>query len=153
MKLINQLSEDEIDKLDLIIKTLINKSVVTPNDLPPIDDNYFSRAKEIKSKDYSYFLEIINELDIAKIDQSLDGTFRLTSLPNKTKKFYDAGGFKAMSMQLKKKEENRKEIAQLEFSKLQWDTKVSKFQAKTRWWPLIISVISLIISIIVLFTS
>jgi hypothetical protein len=43
-----------------------------------------------------------------------------------------------------------REINELNLIKLRWDVKVSKFQAKTQWWPLIISLISMIIAIVAL---
>lgn len=45
----------------------------------------------------------------------------------------------------------QKEIEAIKFKKLKWDAKISEFQAKTKWWPLIISIISLLISVYLLF--
>lgn len=64
-----------------------------------------------------------------------------------TKSFLEKGGFKKQDDTENKEAQIKKEREQAEYENLIWSTKVSKFQAKTKLLPYIISLLSLAISI------
>ena len=91
------------------------------------------------------------EYNVAEISTRPDGEFIIAN--DETKPFLDSGGFTGIHNRQKKENEAKLEIEKIENDKLRLDHKLSKWQVKTRWWPLFFSAISLIISIIALVVS
>jgi hypothetical protein len=141
------LTEKDVEILDSILEKIVKQGSVFSLDLPPLKKEYFSKFREIKSVEYSYYLEILTKYDIAIVDKRLDGSFTVSQLETKTINFYKQGGFRTVYQKHHFTESRKLELEDLEYKKLQWDYQISKFQAKTKWWPLIISVISFILAV------
>jgi hypothetical protein len=147
----NQLAEKDVEILDGILKMLLEKGDISPEELPPLSNHYFSDIKEFIEIDYKYYFEILEKFEIVEFLRLSGGIGRIKSIRNKTDSFYCAGGFSKIYQEQQRKISNKREFEELGLKKLRWDIMASRFQAKTRWWPLIISAISLIIAIIALF--
>lgn len=102
--------------------------------------------KEYSVKNFIYYLDIIEECNIADVTKYLGG-FTIRPYPIKTQKFIDKGGF------ISTLEENDRlqEITSVENQKLLNEAKLAKWQVKV-FWPLffvaVIGGISGIISLI-----
>jgi hypothetical protein len=144
------LTEKDIEILDSILEIIAKKGRVFSNDLPSLKNDYLSKFDEIKSVEYSQYLDILKNYGVAKVDITLDGRFTVHQIEIKTNNFYDQGGFKSIYQKHRLAELRKKELDELEYKKLKWDSQISRFQAKTKWWPLILSVVSLILALIAL---
>jgi hypothetical protein len=67
------------------------------------------------------------------------------------KEIYEQGGWRAYLNRKRQKEILEKERIRMQDEKLKYDLRVSKFLARAKAWPLIISFISLLVSIYSLF--
>jgi len=149
VKMVNKLLlEKDVPILDSILETAIRKGKVFPDDLSPIGSSSLSEIASVKFEKYKYYFEIIECFDVLKITNFSEGySFRIELIEVKTKIFYANGGFKAIFDGQQRRIKRDSEREKKEEEKLEWDLQISKFQAKTKWWPLIISVISIIIAI------
>jgi len=149
VKMVNKLLiEKDVPILDSILETAIRKGKVFPDDLSPIGSSSLSEIASVKFEKYKYYFEIIECYDVLKITNFSGGySFWIELIEVKTKIFYANGGFKAIYEEQQQEIKKKRVREKKEDQKLEWDLQVSKFQAKTKWWPLIISVISIIIAI------
>jgi hypothetical protein len=76
--------------------------------------------------------------------------YQIKSTPN-TDHFYEKGGFTKLYILQQTEILRKQKIEEIEYSKLIWDSRISEFQSKTKWWPLIISLISLVVALIAIF--
>lgn len=141
------LNEKDVKILDLILKTSLEKEIVFPKDMPPLDDGPISDIREFYINDYLYYLDIIKPFEILDITFFDRVSFKIETINIISQQFYDNGGFKAIYDEQQGVINRAKDRQKKEDQKLEWDLQVSKFQAKTKWWPLIISVMSIIIAI------
>jgi len=148
-----ELTKETADILDLILKTTIEKGVATPKNLPPLNKDFISKTKEGIASDYTYYVSLIRDYDVAEVNIYLGNGFQVNPYDIKTLQFYNKGGFNHILEEDKIINAREKEIAEIEFKKLKWDAKISSFQAKTKWWPLIISIISLGIALFAIFND
>ena len=143
-----ELTKEIVDILDNILKIALESGAATPNNLTPLNNDIFSKTMEGIVDEYTYYVSLMKEYDIAEVNIYPGIGFQVKPYAVKTLQFYKNGGFNHIYEQKKIKRERVKEITEIEYNKLKWDAGISKFQAKTKWWPLIISVISLAIAII-----
>jgi len=128
------LTKKDVEILDLILKTAVTKGKVFPDDLPPLRDyKILVNASEFKRTDYAYYFDILNKYEIVKIYTDLN-SFRIEPIPIKADNFYNQGGFKAIFDERQRVINRNKELDELSFKKLKWDSKLSKWQVKTFWW-------------------
>lgn len=143
----DELTLETADILDNILKIALENGVATPNNLPPLNNDFVSKTKEIIARDYTYYISLIKDYDVAEVNIYLGNGFQINPYDVKTLQFYKKGGFNYIYKQKLIEEKRAQEITEIEYRKLKWDEDISKFQAKTKWWPLIISIISLGIAI------
>ena len=130
----NSFTERDVEILDSIIKIALTKRAVFPEDLEPLSNSYLSRANEIKANDYSYYLDILKEYNVVKINSVIGNRFRIEPIHIKTQNFSDQGGFKAEYDNKHRELKRSEELDELSLKKLRWDSKISKWQAKTFWY-------------------
>ena len=99
----------------------------------------------------SYYCEILKTYNILDF-KDFEKLNKIYQIPKRTEKFYNEGGFKTIYDKQQKEIERNKKSEKLSLEKLEWDTQLSKFQVQTKWWPLGISILSLVISVIALLT-
>jgi hypothetical protein len=146
-----KLNENDVEILDSLLEKLVKEGDFFPGDLTPLSSHYLSDIPDFIEQDYRYFLEILEKCELVKIDRLASGAIGIVhSVYNKTKSFHEHDGFKSVYEEQQKILKEGREINELNLIKLRWDVKVSKFLAKTQWWPLIISLISMIIAIVAL---
>ncbi len=127
------LTEKDVEILDFILKTAIQKGAVFPDDLPPLSGSFLGKAKEVKSKDYAYYLDLLKLYGIVEIEKNLSG-FKISPIHIKTNNFYNQGGFKAIYDKQQFDLKRKQEFDDISFRKLKSDAKLSKWQVKTFWW-------------------
>lgn len=136
--------------LDIIIETALKNTDANLNNLPTLHDDILSANFNVKYNEYLYYIDILEKYNVIEVKKFL-AEFHIYSIEPITLDFYNEGGFTRLFLEQKEKQTREKEIEIIQFKKLKWDASVSKFQSKTKWWPLIISATSLAISLFVLF--
>lgn len=145
------MNEKDAKRLDQILLIALQKGVATNKNLPALDDEFLSNQPAIKNKEYSYYLQVIEDKGLAIITRDKEG-FEVEPIPVKTQRFIDSGGFVNLYQgSLREKEkalENEKlesEIKKLQLKEL----KGNIFQLKF-WWLILIfnAFISLIIALL-----
>lgn len=148
-----ELTKETADILDEILKTTLENGVATPNNLPPLNNDIISKTKEGIASDYTYYVSLIRNYDVAEVNIYLGNGFQVNPYDIKTLQFYNNGGFNHILEEDNLIKAREKEVADIEFKKLKWDANISSFQSKTKWWPLIISIISLGIALFAIFND
>ncbi len=146
----NDFTEKTAEILDKIIEVTLKNNTANPRNLPPLSNDITASDLDVKYHGYQYYLDIIEKYDFVQVQKYL-GDFTVLAIDKVTADFMNNGGFSQLFDQERKRLKQQKEIEALKFKKLKWDAMVSEFQAKTKWWPLIISIISLLISVYLLF--
>jgi hypothetical protein len=144
------LTEKDVEILDPILEIIITKGRVHSDRLPPLEKHYLSKFSEVKSSEYSRYLDILELEGIAKIEKDY-GKFTITSIHPVAQDLYDQGGFKKVHEDQIKAEEKRQEVSELELKKLRYDVKLSKWQVKTFWCLFFIAIVGSILGAIAFF--
>lgn len=139
----------DVKTLDLILKTVMEMGSVHPIELPQIEDSLEAQVMHTLAPEfeYEYYFNIMIRYGVISLTTLNEKVARISAIRNKTNIFYGKGGFKAEYYQQQHDIKRSISIEKMGYEKLEWDLKVSKFQAKTKWWPLGISIISIIIAI------
>lgn len=127
------LTSKDVELLDFILKSSLDKGIVHPNDLPPLSSTFLAKAVQVKATEYSYYLDILTAFEVVVIDKDLSG-FHIKPIHIRTRNFYDQGGFKALFDKKQFEINQNKEIEDIRYKKLKWDSRLSKWQVKTFWW-------------------
>jgi hypothetical protein len=145
-----------------ILDELVNKTLefeikngVSGKELPIIT-NYIMKLypeelleTSIQYDDYKYYLDILDEYKVVKIDM-YGNDFHIKPIPFRTFNFKNNGGFENIYKEQQRVINRNEKLDEIIYNKSQFDLKISKFQVKTKWWPLIISLLSIAISIFAL---
>lgn len=140
------LNENDVKILDLILNISLKNGAAYLEDLPALSEKYLANSIAVKASEYENYFDILQRRELAKVEKQLSG-IQIKPIPQKTKNFINQGGFTAEYNDQRLILNRNKEIEEINFKKLKWDSQVSRFQAKTKWWPLIISGLSLFISL------
>jgi hypothetical protein len=143
----NVLNEKDLKTLDLILKTVIEKGTVFLKDMPYLDDD----PPQFCVSEYLYYLDVIEPFGVLDITHFDRIDFKIETINIISQRFYDIGGFKAVYDQQQQDLMKNEEHEKISFEKLKWDLQVSRFLAKTKWWPIAISGLSFLIAVIALF--
>lgn len=145
------INENDAKILYNILVIALQKGVATNKNLPPLNNEFLSNQPEIKNKDYSYYIEIIEENKIADVARFKEG-FEVEPIPVKTQRFIENGGFlREYQDNQKEREQNlTKEMQESEIRKLTVkELKGNIFQLRLWWIILLINaIISLLIALI-----
>lgn len=144
------INEAQAKILDSILLVLLEKegSIFT-DDLPLLSDAQ-SDKRGAKIREYEPFLNLIAEYGVANIQKLPMGGFKVSSISAITEDFYRQGGFQNKLREQQHIAKENDEDEKLRHKKLVWEYEISRFQARTKWWPLVISLLSLIISLVAL---
>jgi len=147
-----RIKEEDVPILDRLLERLVKIGDFIIEDLPPLSGGEISDIPDLMEKEYRDCIEILERCELIKIDRLATGAIGIVhSIPHSAKLFYEKGGFSEAYKKQQTEYENKKESENLALQKLRWDVKISRFQAKTKLWPLIISIISLGIASVALF--
>lgn len=89
--------------------------------------------------------------NIAELSTRRDGEYIRAN--ENTERFLKNGGFTAIEKREREEIEYNSLMKEKQLKKIEYELQLSKWQIKTKWWPLIISGASLIVSIIAIFLS
>ena len=145
------INENDAKILDKILAIALKNGVATNKNLPSLDNEFLSNQPQIKNKDYSYYIEIIEENRIADVARFKEG-FEIEPIPVKTQRFIENGGFlKEYHDNQKEREQNlSKEMQESEIRNLTVkELKGNIFQLRF-WWIILLmnAIISLLIALI-----
>jgi len=144
------LNEAQAKILDNILQVLLEKNgVIFMDDLPPLSDAQSSQ-KNVKIREYEPYLALMVKHGVTEIRKLPMGGYRILSIPAISEDFYRQGGFQNILREQQRMAKENDEDEKLRRRKLFWEYEISRFQAKTKWWPLAISLLSLIVSLIAL---
>lgn len=137
-----KLTEKDIEILDQILKITLEKGHVFPENLPPLNNSFLSNDKDVKSNEYKYYLDILNEYEVVEIEPVLGSGFHISPISIKTYNFYTKqGGFKTIYQNQLLEIQRKQEMERFIFLKQKWESKLLKWQAKTFWWIFIFACI------------
>lgn len=142
------MNENDYRVLDQILKIAIEKGVATNKNLPPLNSEFLSNQASTKNKEYSFYIDVIEEHKAATVTRFKEG-FEVEPIPVKTARFVESGGFLKLYLDtLKTNEQSEiKEKQEAEIRRLQVkELKGNIFQLKY-WWLIIL--INMIISLII----
>jgi hypothetical protein len=135
------MTDDQI--IDKLLKNLFESQSGT---------EYLADICESIGLDNRAFIEFVARLEEEKLATPNEPRHRMT-ITTFGRQVCKEGGWIAYVERQKTKTQADSLNKQLTAEKLIHDTMLSRWQLKTRWWPLIISVISLIVSIIAVILS
>ncbi len=108
--------------------------------------------QDLTTDDVSTMLDEMEKLNPEAFEFELQ--YNIIRVTPRTKLFFENGGFRGLEKGKLDKISKQKEFAELEKKKikkeienLEWGTKVSKFQVKTKFLPYFISVLSILIAL------
>jgi hypothetical protein len=141
------LDEVLVEILDDLVKNSFNRDNLIGrldyNEYPIISDDIFKKYPSFiintsnKYNDYRFYLEILEEYNIVKVEKWL-GSFDIISIPGVTEVFIKQGGFKTIFNKQQTIINRDKELDEKNYQKLQWETKLAKWKYRT-FWPVLIS--------------
>ena len=143
------LTFDEVQILDNIIYRLYNNGGLKINQLPRIDK---TNKENYDTYEY-YFKRLRNDELIETSNTVFSQPFDIYPIETALSKFYENGGYKQIYEDQQKEIEHHKELKELTLKKLQWDSKLSKWQANTFWYVFLFGLIGGICGIISLIIS
>ena len=146
-----QINENDARILDEILSISLKYGFATNKELPPLDDKFLSDQPEVKKIAYSYYLDILEEFDVAEVERFKEG-FHIEPIPVKTKRFMEEGGFQNYYVRLVED----KELAQI---KAKQESQIRELQVKELkgnifqlkyWWLIIVinAIIALLLTLI-----
>jgi hypothetical protein len=110
--------------------------------------SFLSDLKSSKIHDYKYYIDLLSHFNIVDIKETIGSGFVIDSIPIVTKRFYEGGGFISMYNKHQYELNLSNEYEEIRLRKLKWDSKLSKWQAKTFWYVFFLGVIGGICGII-----
>lgn len=99
-------------------------------------------------QDNHTFIRIRNKIVAEGLGNLID--MDRIEITSEARNIVKSGGYINYLIQRTKKQEEDLQIIKIEHEKLIYDLRINKYLFKTRWWPHIISIISIIIAIIAL---
>ncbi len=99
------------------------------------------------------FLKLIENsgLNVADLSTERDGEYIRAN--ENTERFLKSGGFLTLEKQENEEYEYNRQLKEKELEKIESELQLNRWHIKTRFWPLIISGLSLIVSIIAIILS
>lgn len=147
------LKEKDVVILDTILELVLSGKEIIGDAFGALDNIILKNIPIETRVDafISYYCEILKTYNILDF-KDFEKLNKIYQIPKRTETFYNEGGFKTIYDKQQKEIERNKKSEKLSLEKLEWDTQLSKFQVQTKWWPLGISILSLVISVIALLT-
>jgi hypothetical protein len=147
----NPLHKDDIEILDNIILTCLQKGYAGMENLPVRETNGIGDVDFIKFGSYKRLFDIIEESKQAKFNTNTFQTGRIEPIETITKRFYNSGGFKNLfaEQQEKIRVENILKESELDGAKvMKWTRKTYKLSVGIVILSFVISIIALIVAIL-----
>jgi hypothetical protein len=144
------LTKKYVEILDPILEIIVTKGRAHSDQLKPLGKGYFSKFSEVKSNEYSHYLDILELAGIAKVEKAY-GKFVITPIHPVAQDLYDQGGFKKVYEDQQKEEERKQVTSNLGLDKLKSDVKLSKWQVQIFWPAFIFTGIGSVLGIISFF--
>ncbi len=143
-----RIHKEDVEYLDLLIKTCLGPEMASINILPDISDNPFTKSIDGTKVDYYQRLfDIIEEYGVAEIMESTQSLPFVNEIEVITKRFYDNGGFKNEL----KVQEHKEKLQKIREQKEIREATLIKWHMKTYWITIGIALAGLIIAVISVF--
>lgn len=136
-----RLNKKDAEILQTILNTIIQKGYASSDNLPSLTNNFLSDLPESKRVDYKYYVDLINIFNVVKIEKTIGDGFVINPIPLITKRFYVDGGFEGLFEQQQQEQIMKDEYEKIRLNKLKWDSKLSKWQAKTFWYVFVLGIV------------
>ncbi len=143
------LTESEVVVFDDILNRIQGKERLYSNQLRPLNNEYFSRQNDIKTYEYSYYIQLIEShySDYFKI-RKLDGKFLAILITPLTKDLYNKGGFRTLYEKQQKELIETKKIEEIKLSNLFLENEEKRFRVKRQKTLYILTIIGSVVTVI-----
>lgn len=143
-----RIHKEDVEYLDLLIKTCLGPKMASIDILPDISDDAFIKSIADDKRDYYQRLfNIIEEYDVAEVMESTKSLPFVNEIAVVTKRFYDNGGFKNEL----KVQEHKEKLQKIREQKEIREATIIKWHMKTYWITIGIAIAGFIIAVISVF--